>query len=57
LTTAENEIESGGILFSEPATELSSGDYGQASLDNLFGSDFVSVIPVEELLLGAAVSF
>jgi hypothetical protein len=33
------------------------GDYGVASVYDLFGADFASILPLEELLLGAAASF
>jgi hypothetical protein len=42
--------------FSDVATALSSGDYGDAVLSDLLGSDFSTLIPIQELLLGAVAS-
>jgi hypothetical protein len=43
--------------LSDAAAALSSGDYGEAAVDDAIGADYLSVVPLEELLLGAAVSF
>jgi hypothetical protein len=43
--------------LTDAANFLTSGDYGDAALDDLIGTDYISVVAVEDLILGAAVSF
>jgi hypothetical protein len=50
-------ITQGEGYLTTAATDLAGGDYGDAALLDSFGADFVSIVPLEELLLGAAVSF
>jgi hypothetical protein len=57
LTDAETIFTEGEGYFTSAATDLAGGEYGQAVLLDSFGADFVSIVPLEELLLGAAVSF
>jgi hypothetical protein len=57
LTTVESFVTTGEDYLTTSATDFAAGDYGQAALLDLFGSDYVSIVPLEELILGAAVSF
>jgi hypothetical protein len=57
LTTAESLINTGESYFTTAATDFTAGDYGEAALLDLFGADYVSIVPLEDLILGAAVSF
>jgi hypothetical protein len=57
LAYAQALITEGEGYFTTAATDLAGGDYGDAVLLDSFGADFVSIVPLEELLLGAAVSF
>lgn len=57
LTTAESLFTTGESYFTTAASDLAGGDYDEATLLDLFGADAVSIIPLEELLLGAVVSF
>jgi hypothetical protein len=38
-------------------TALSGGDYSSAAVDNALGSFYAFDLPIQEVLLGAAVSF
>jgi hypothetical protein len=40
----------------EAPVDLSGGDYGAATYADLIGAEYVSVVPLEDLLLGAAAS-
>jgi hypothetical protein len=57
VTNAQAIISQGESFLSDVAPLLSSGQYGSAVLYDLFGSEFLSVLPLQELLLGAAASF
>lgn len=57
LTSAESIFTVGETYFTNGATDFATGDYGDAALLDLFASDYVSIVPLEELLLGAAASF
>jgi hypothetical protein len=57
LAAAESIFTIGESYFTVGATDFAGGDYGAAALYDLFGSDYVSVLPLEDLILGAAVSF
>jgi len=50
FTTSEN-------IFALVPSALASANYLDAADDGLFGADYAFVLPLEELLLGAAVSF
>ena len=54
--TAEAQIlfNDGEGLLANAAIALSAGDYGAGSYDELVGSAYAFVLPLEELLLGAA---
>ena len=63
ITAQEGESEaqlivtSGEDYLAAGSTALSLGEYGTAAYDYLIGVDVLSVAPLQELLLGAAVSF
>jgi len=57
VTTAESFVSESSSYFSDGATSLASGDYGDALVDYAYGLNLLLVDPVQELLLGAAVSF
>jgi hypothetical protein len=57
LDNASVEFSSGLAFLANSLTDLSSGEYGMAAYLDLFGADYVSIIPLEELLFGAAASF
>jgi hypothetical protein len=57
LTGAEASFSEGQSFFTEGASLFGIGEYGSASIYDLFGGDLVSIVPLEELLLGAAASF
>jgi len=57
LSFAESAFEGGLSFFSDGATALSAGDYGDAVSDDLFGMDLVSIVPLQEILLGTLASF
>jgi hypothetical protein len=42
--------------FEDIPTEVAAGDYGVATYDVLLGADFASVVPLEDIILGAAAS-
>jgi hypothetical protein len=44
-------------LLSNAAIALSAGDFGAGTYEELIGSAYAFVLPVEELILGAAVAF
>jgi hypothetical protein len=57
LTNAGSYFSLSLTDFSEGATALAGGDYGAAFVDYAYGLNAILVYPVQELLLGAAVSF
>ncbi len=57
VTLAESDFTGAESEFALAATDFSAGNYGDATLFDFIGADLASVVPVEELLLGAAVSF
>jgi hypothetical protein len=57
VTGAESFVSSAETYFTAGSTALSFGEYGIAAYEDLIGADLVAVAPLEELLLGAAVSF
>jgi hypothetical protein len=50
LSDAQTTLEDGANLFA-------AGDYGEALIDDLFGADYATVFPLENLLMGLAASF
>jgi hypothetical protein len=42
--------------FGDIPTELAAGDYGVATYDVLLGADYATVVPLEDIILGAAAS-
>jgi hypothetical protein len=42
--------------LSDGATFLSAGEYGEAFIFDLFGADYATIIPLEEILLGSVAS-
>jgi hypothetical protein len=57
LTDAQSHLTTGAEYLTDAANFLTSGDYGEAALYDLIGTDYISVVSVEDLVLGAAVSF
>ena len=57
VTTVESQFAAGEGLLAAASSALSFGEYGTAAYDDLAGADLLTVAPLEELLLGAAVSF
>jgi hypothetical protein len=57
VTIAEGYFTDSQGYFTEAANYLSVGDYGDAAYDDLVGVDVATVGGLDELLLGAAVSF
>jgi hypothetical protein len=57
VTTAEGYFTDSEGYFTEAASYLSFGDYGDAAYYDLDGVNVATVGGLEELLLGAAVSF
>jgi hypothetical protein len=53
VTSAGDYYEQGLALFQDASIALGDGNYGDAAFYDLFGADFVSVVPLEELLLGS----
>jgi hypothetical protein len=56
-SNAQIIINEGAGDLSAVAGFLSAGEYGTAALSDLFGSQALSVFPLEELLLGAVAQF
>ncbi len=56
VTTAGTYLTGNGY-FEAAQTAFSLGDYGEAAYDDLIGLDVATIAPLQELLLGAAVSF
>jgi hypothetical protein len=57
VTAAESFLSESAGDFSLGATALAGGDYGDALVDYAYGLNLLLVDPLQELLLGAAVSF
>jgi hypothetical protein len=58
ITLAESAFTQGANdLMTSAPNYLSFGDYSSAVYEYLSGADFSTIVPIEELLLGAAVSF
>jgi hypothetical protein len=57
LTNAQDLFQLGEAFSSAGATAISSGEYGGGLLDELFGADVSSILPLEEILLGSVASF
>jgi hypothetical protein len=57
LTNAQSLFTLGGTFISDGAAEFGGGDYGGGLYTDLLGLDYLTVFPLQELLLGAAVSF
>jgi hypothetical protein len=57
VDSAEGDLSYVPGFFSEAATALSSGDYGDAVYLDFYGLDYSTLIPLQELLLGALASF
>lgn len=57
VTEAESIFTSGESLLTDGASALTAGDYGNAAADYLVAADYLTVAPLQELLLGAAASF
>jgi hypothetical protein len=56
LSNAESDFSFGTNYLSEIPTFLSEGAYGNALEVDLFGTDLISIAPLEELLLGSFAS-
>jgi hypothetical protein len=52
LAAAEDDLEDALTLDSAGIQELARGDYGYAAYYDLLGSDYSSILPLEEILLG-----
>jgi hypothetical protein len=57
LTLAQGDVVQGEADLASVAAFLGGGSFDTALIESLAGTDAVSVLPLEELLLGAAVSF
>jgi hypothetical protein len=57
VTAAESIFTEGEGYSADASSALSLGEYGTAAYYDLIGLDYSTVVPLEELLLGAAVSF
>jgi hypothetical protein len=57
LGYAEGDFTIAQGYLSDAAEELTAGDYGYATYYDMLGADYASIIPLEELLLGAGASF
>ena len=57
LTDAQSHLTTGAEYLTDAANFFTTGDYGEAALYDLIGTDYISVVSVEDLVLGAAVSF
>ncbi len=56
LSQAEVDFSGAVASFEDVPAELAAGDYGSATYDVLTGVDYLSVVPLEDLLLGAVAS-
>ena len=57
VTIAQTIVSEGEGDLSDVASLLSAGEYGSAVYYDLFGTESLSVFPLEELLLGAVAQF
>jgi hypothetical protein len=57
VSEVESFATSSAADFSQGATDLASADYGDALVEYAYGLNLLTVDPLQELLLGAAVSF
>jgi hypothetical protein len=57
VTDAQTIISQGESLLSDVGSLLSTGQYGSAVYYDLLGSEALSVLPLQELLLGAVAQF
>jgi hypothetical protein len=57
LSVAQSFFNLGETFFTDAASSLASADYLNATSEEISGVEFVSIIPLEELLLGGAASF
>jgi hypothetical protein len=57
VSSAESYFSDGAGDFTQGATALAGGDYGDALMDYAYGLNAIVVDPLQEVLLGAAVSF
>lgn len=56
-TLAQESFAAGESEFTSAATYLADGLYGLAAFDDVFGVDDAFVVPLEDLLMGSALSF
>jgi len=54
---AQSLIAEGQAYFDQAATLFAGGDYGDTVYSDLLGADLVSIVPLEELILGSVASF
>jgi hypothetical protein len=57
LSVAQSFFTAGESFFADAASSLASADYLNATSEEISGLEFVSIIPLEEVLLGALVSY
>jgi hypothetical protein len=57
LSEAQNIFTLGEGFLTDGATFVADGDYGSAAYEYLSGADYLTIYPLQELLLGAAASF
>jgi hypothetical protein len=57
LSVAHSFFTEGEVLLADAASSLGSADYLNAASEEISGVEFVSIIPLEEVLLGTLVSF
>lgn len=57
VSVAQTDLATGGTDLSLAVNDFSTGDYVFATVNELFGLEYSSIVPLEELILGAAVSF
>jgi hypothetical protein len=57
VSVAQTDLTTAGADLSIAANDFSTGDYVFGTVNGLFGLEYSSIVPLEELILGAAVSF
>jgi hypothetical protein len=57
VSVAQTDFTTAGADLSIAANDFSTGDYVFGTVNELFGLEYSSIVPLEELILGAAVSF
>ena len=57
LTQEQGIVADGESFLTDAATFFADGDYGRATDFDLSGLDYLTIYPLQELLLGAAASF